>query len=260
MRITYRNKNTKNYWEERWSSIPVDNVPNNELIYPLKYALETVADIQGKILEAGCGAGRVLRYFHNRGYDIVGIDYVDIAVKKVKEFDPSLKVFEGDITKLKFKDKSFRYLLAFGLYHGIQEQLDEAISETFRVLEEGGKVCASFRADNICTQFTDWLQSRGKQDYSANIFHKRNLTRSEFINLFISHGFVVEKIYPVENMPILFKFGVFRHKNHKKINESLARSEGYQLNSFGEFLQRLLMKLFANHFCNLYVLIARRPQ
>ena len=39
----------------------------------------------GSILEAGCGAGRILRYFHDLGYDITGFDFIEVAVEKLKE-------------------------------------------------------------------------------------------------------------------------------------------------------------------------------
>jgi ubiquinone/menaquinone biosynthesis C-methylase UbiE len=66
----------------------------------------------------------------------------------------------GDITDLRFENESFKYILAFGLYHNLEHGLDQSIKETYRVLENGGSVCASFRADNIQTKLTDWLTER----------------------------------------------------------------------------------------------------
>ena len=74
--------------------------------------------------------------------------------------------------------------------------------------------------------------------------------------LFKNHGFEIENIYPVENMPILYKFSLFRAKSHKIFNENIARSEGYRLSRFGQKLQNILMKYFPDQFCNIYVLIA----
>ena len=68
MRITYRDSTVFGYWSNRWESIPADNAMSNIRKYPLKHALETVSSKDGAILEAGCGAGRILRYFHNLGY------------------------------------------------------------------------------------------------------------------------------------------------------------------------------------------------
>jgi SAM-dependent methyltransferase len=262
MRITYRRANNKDYWTKRWDDIPADVPMENASAYPLKYAQLTVKDKDGRILEAGCGAGRILRYYHQRGYNIVGIDFIDIAVRKLNEIDPSLQVEVGDITNLRFPDQSFRHVLAFGLYHNLEHGLDRAISETYRVLQEGGSVCASFRADNIETRLTDWLAERRARSRNANgkprFFHKMNLTRSEYKQLFVRAGFVVEAVFPVENMPVLYKFALFRSAGHRRFDENRARAEGYRLSWFGRRLQNLLLRFFPDQFCNIYVVIARK--
>ncbi|MGD2170996.1 MAG: class I SAM-dependent methyltransferase [Gammaproteobacteria bacterium] len=234
----------------------------NKSAYPLKYSELTVTDRAGKILEAGCGAGRILRYYHNHGYDIVGFDFIDVAIDKLKQADQSLRAEVGDITGLRFEDESFDYVLAFGLYHNLAQGLDEAVAETYRVLTRGGKVCASFRADNIQTRLTDWLTERRRRK-TANLegersFHKMNLTRSEFEQLFKKAGFEIEAVYPVENMPILYKFRLFRATTHKDFDENKARAEGYRLSWFGQRLQNFLMRFFRDQFCNIYVIIARK--
>ncbi|MBI4995406.1 MAG: class I SAM-dependent methyltransferase [Rhodocyclales bacterium] len=262
MRITYRSRGVRDYWATRWADIPADSAMTNVSVYPLKYALQTVDAREGAILEAGCGAGRILRYFHERGYDITGIDYIDVAVNKLREADPTLKVETGDITRLAFADGRFRYVLAFGLYHNLEHGLDAAVAETLRVMAPGGRVCASFRADNIQTRLTDWLADRkarrsGKS--AGTDFHKSNLTRREFESLFARAGFVVESVSPVENMPILYKFAFFRARGHKVFDENMARAEGYRLSAFGQLLQDMLMRFLPDQFCNIYVLIARKP-
>ena len=160
MRITYRWSNNSEYWKKRWDDIPADSPMENTEAYPLKYAQLTLQSRDGKILEAGCGAGRVLRYYADRGYDIVGMDFIEGAIQKLKSIDPALNIEVGDITNLRYADQSFRYVLAFGLYHNLKDNLHRAIDETYRVLKPGGKVCASFRADNLQTLFTDWLTER----------------------------------------------------------------------------------------------------
>ncbi|MDD2892313.1 MAG: class I SAM-dependent methyltransferase [Halothiobacillaceae bacterium] len=262
MRVTYRSLGVKEYWTARWDDIPADAPMANTGVYPLKYAEMTVKDKSGRILEAGCGAGRILRYYHDKGNDIVGIDFIDIAVDKLKKIDSTLKVEVGDITSLRYADGFFRYVLAFGLYHNLENGLDGAIRETYRVLERGGQVCASFRADNIQTRLTDWLADRrakGKGGASnAKAFHKMNLSRSEYEQLFVRAGFEIDFIGPVENMPILYKFAFFRAATHKQFDENKARAEGYRLSWFGQRLQNFLMRFFPDQFCNIYVLIARK--
>ncbi len=262
MRITYRNHDVKEYWTSRWADIPADQPMENKNVYPLKYAEETIKDRNAKVLEAGCGAGRILRYYHNQGVDIVGIDFIKVAIDKLKETKSGLKVEVGDITNLCFDDQSFKYVLAFGLYHNLENGLDQAINETYRILKNGGSVCASFRADNIQTKLTDWLTMRRSKNSNdigrGHIFHKMNLTRREFEQLFEKAGFTIGSVTPVENMPILYKFTFFRAADHKNFNENIARSEGYRLSRFGQWLQNMLMSFFPDQFCNIYVLIGHK--
>jgi ubiquinone/menaquinone biosynthesis C-methylase UbiE len=261
MRITYRWTENKAYWDKRWSVIAVDEPMENDNVYPLKYAKLTVTDKKGKILEAGCGAGRVLRYYHREGYDIIGIDFVEGVIDKLKIRDPTLKVEVGDITCLRFVDASFRYLLAFGLYHNLSLGfIQNALKETYRVLEAGGRICASFRADNIQTRLTDWLAAKKTKAGSnrERHFHKMNLSESEFVKLFCDAGFTVERVYPVENMPLLYKFSFFRSAEHRIFNESLGRKEGYELSRLGKIIQGLFVYFFPKQFCNIFVLIARK--
>lgn len=263
MRITYRNENNKDYWTKRWDEIPADAPMENLGVYPLKYAQMTVKNKQGRILEAGCGAGRILRYYHDRGYDIIGIDFIAVAISKLKEIDPTLQAEVGDITNLRFAGQSFKYVLAFGLYHNLEHGLDKAVQETHRVLEQNGSVCASFRADNIQTRLTDWLADRkaksGGGNNKARAFHKMNLTRSEYEQLFTRAGFAIDFVGPVENMPILYKFRFFRAARHKVFDENRARAEGYRLSWLGHLLQGVMMRWWPDQFCNIYVLIASKP-
>ena len=265
MKATYRHKKNKDYWNDRWSNVSADNPMENPDAYPLKYAELAIRNNKGRILEAGCGAGRLLRYYHDKGYDITGIDFIETAIEKLGEADPTLHVDVGDITSLHFDDGSFKYVLAFGLYHNFENvsDIEKAISETNRVLQNGGRVCASFRADNIQNRINDWLAERGqKKGDTAQIkkkyFHKMNITRNEFLTLFKNARFKTTHFFTVENMPILYKFKFFRASGHKEFNETLGRKEGYRLSPVGSIAQRILIRFFPNQLCNIYVIIAEK--
>jgi hypothetical protein len=123
-------------------------------------------------------------------------------------------------------------------------------------------LCASFRADNLQNRINDFLADHKSRRTASQkkCFHKLNLRSDELSELFKQLGFVVEKVTPVENMPLFYKFKFFRFKTHRNFNESLGRKEGYKLNLIGKFLQGFLFKLFPHEFCNLYVLFARKSK
>ena len=255
MRITYRNEKNTEYWKRRWDNIEVDEPAFEINNYPLRYANLIVKNPNQNILEAGCGAGRLLRFFHNKGYKITGIEFFEDIIEKLKKKDNSLNVKVENILNLNFKDDFFDCVLAFGLYHNFEsENLDRAISETYRVMKKGAKICASFRADNIQELIVDFIRKDKKQENKC--FHKLNLKKREFVSLFEKHNFKVEDIYSVQNMPFLYKFKFFRAKDQKKFNENIARVKGYKLSFFGNLIQNILIKYLPDQFCNVYVLIA----
>ena len=113
MRHTYRYKNNFQYWTDRWEDLEVDSVMSNKDIYPLKYSENLINnDKHNSILEAGCGNGRLLKYYHNNGYDIFGIDFIDSAVKKLKKSDNSLKVEKMSIFNTNFSDNKFNIIIS----------------------------------------------------------------------------------------------------------------------------------------------------
>ena len=94
MRKTYRRQSNKDYWHKRWNDIPADLPMENNEVYPLKYAEITIKNKNGNILEAGCGAGRILRHYHEKNYNIIGIDFIKVAIDKLKAIDNDLNSFE----------------------------------------------------------------------------------------------------------------------------------------------------------------------
>ena len=160
MRITYRNKSVRNYWQQRWDAVSIDDAMENEHTYPLCCALSILSASSketAKILEAGCGTGRILIRLAADGFDVVGIDFIPTAIKKIKERAPSIQAEVGDITKLRFKDNTFSHVLAFGLYHNFDmEMMTAALRETARVMQPNGLICMSFRADNLQNKINDY--------------------------------------------------------------------------------------------------------
>ena len=139
MRETYRSEDNKTYWTKRWDSIDVDEMMENTEEYPLKYTLEAIShkNENQKILEAGCGAGRILSYLYNKNYNVVGIEFIDSAVKKIKIKNPKQQVYTMDILKTNFNDEEFDTILAFGLYHNFQlENFKKSLIETKRILKK----------------------------------------------------------------------------------------------------------------------------
>jgi SAM-dependent methyltransferase len=265
MRVTKRRSDVKDYWVNRWENTPADDSMRNPDVYPLKYA-ELVAKLgRGRILEAGCGAGRILRFFHEGGWDIVGMDFAENAVAKLREADPSLQVEVGDITALDYPDESFDYVMAFGLFHNLEHDRPEAVTEALRVLRPGGWLCASFRADSVHNLLIDTrasfrrLFSGGGGGGGPKVFHKVYLTRAECTALASSAGFDVREVHAAVNMPLWYRWRLLRSPAQRDFDEKQGRADGYALSSTGSAAQRILTRIAPDQSSNVFVVMATKP-
>lgn len=104
---------------------------------------------EGKIVDAGCGFGKWVMYLHRRGYDIRGIDNNELAVSKLKEFDPLIRVELGDILNMNCADGSFDAYISMGVIEHFEEGPQTALREAYRVLKSGGLVFVSVPTMNV---------------------------------------------------------------------------------------------------------------
>ena len=87
----------------------------------------------------------------------------------------------------KYNSCSFDCILAFGLYHNLEEDgLTTAIKETARIMKDNARLCASFRADNFQNRINDFMADRKCESNKdkGKSFHKLNLKPSELISFF----------------------------------------------------------------------------
>lgn len=95
-----------------------------------------------KVLEEGCGTGRLLLELKQAGYDITGFDFTPRHINLIKKQDDSVKVFLGDWHDIKMENENFDtvYSLGRNILHdySIVDQM-QLFREAARVLKKGGK-------------------------------------------------------------------------------------------------------------------------
>jgi len=261
MKKIFRDKENSDYWEDRWANSGVDGDGfKNKDIYPIKYA-ELAISKNDKILEAGCGAGRVYFHYKNNGFDIDGIEYSKNAVQNILAKDSKATVIEGSITKLPYAENSFDTVLAFGLYHNIEDEdeLQRAFDETYRVLKKGGKLVASVRFDSLENNIVEKIMKKRSNGKKFDKFHRCHFSLDD-MRKFLGEGMEIQDVYYARNVSFLFKYDFFRTSELKSSTflESSARSTGFKLNYFGTILDAFLHKFFPKQFSNLLVLIVEK--
>jgi SAM-dependent methyltransferase len=256
MRKTFREKKSPEYWISRWNQIPVDAPAEGHDRYPLLYANMVVRDGDGEVLELGCGAGRLLRYYQAKGTNIVGVDNVAPVIAKLQACDPQLRVVHADARTLPFETGRFTTVLCFGVYHSLEDDVPAAMSETFRVLRPGGRLCAEFRSDSLHNRMIDYYKGRGTH---ATEFHKWNYRRQDARAMLRQAGFVIESEYAALNMPLLYHLPFLRHASQRHSDEHSARISGYRLRPWLQSLHSIGLRLVPGLLANEYVFVCRKP-
>lgn len=102
-----------------------------------------------RVLELGCGTGRLLIPLARAGVDMTGLDLSDAMLARAKararRLSPSKRplILRGDIRELPFEDRSFGLVMApYGMLQSVMNDRDLAavLRECARVLRPGGRL------------------------------------------------------------------------------------------------------------------------
>jgi 2-polyprenyl-3-methyl-5-hydroxy-6-metoxy-1,4-benzoquinol methylase len=101
------------------------------------------------IIDAGCGFGKWVIYLKQRGHRVVGLDNNELAISKLKRYDPSLEVGMGNILEIQYADNFFDAYISMGVVEHFQEGPAEVLREAHRVLKPGGLIFVSVPTVNV---------------------------------------------------------------------------------------------------------------
>ena len=105
----------------------------------LKLFEKYVADGE-KILDAGCGNGRLLDFFKGREIDYIGIDNSEKLVEIARNKYPQVKFQVADVLQLPFPDNYFNKIFSIAVFHHIpsKELRLQFLKEAKRALRPEG--------------------------------------------------------------------------------------------------------------------------
>lgn len=93
-----------------------------------------------RVLDAGCGNGRLLDLLKDKKIDYIGIDFSDKLVELAKKKYPDDKFLNADTLNLPFSDNNFDKVFSIAVLHTIPsvELREKALLELKRVLKPKG--------------------------------------------------------------------------------------------------------------------------
>ncbi len=105
-----------------------------------------------KLLDAGCGSGRWLRWFQDLGLkQLFGVDIRDQEINEAQKLNPSINFYNASISSLPFEDNYFDFIILSEVYSSILDDrlIEDSAKELFRILAPGGAI---FFNDNTKTK------------------------------------------------------------------------------------------------------------
>ena len=181
---------------------------------------ETVFAKPGRLLDLGCGTGRLCVHFAGKGFDCVGVDLSPEMLAQAKanatNAEVSVELLESNLVDLSgVPDVSFDYAACLfstlGMIRGAENR-EAALRAAFRVLKLGGKLV--LHVHNCWFHRLGWSRILGQfgrtqlgtatagdvtmpQSYGGAALTLHHFTQREVCKLLAKTGFRVHRVEPI---------------------------------------------------------------
>ena len=143
------------------------------------------------VLDVGCGPGLFLKLAHEIGCNCSGIDLSQQAVSMAQSYVPESDIRLGNAENLPFLDNSFDVVVCLGALERFVN-LEEALAQQLRVAKKNSLFCFLVRNSNSFLWFFN-MKILKRQNRAG---HQNAKSLDQWINLFESNEFTIEKIFP----------------------------------------------------------------
>ena len=114
-------------------------------------------DEGARILDLGCGAGRVAQRLAGR-FDVVGVDVSEAQLRLARSNAPAATFVHGDFVRLDFPDRTFDAVIAlYSLVHVPRGEHAPLLARILRWLKPGGLFLASVSHVGGPDRTEEWL-------------------------------------------------------------------------------------------------------
>ncbi len=158
----------------------------------------------GRLIDLGCGTGRLCRQFAAKGFECVGVDLSDEMLAKAREINPGTTFVTANLVDLApIADESCDYAACLfstlGMVRG-PDHRRSAVRSAYRVLKPGGRFVVHVhnrgfhRLGRRRFRTGDITMSQAYGGAPLTLYHFRKV---EIVELLRNAGFVVRELRPV---------------------------------------------------------------
>ncbi len=195
--VYYRQAANVDYWDKVWQNQFSANNYQKARQGDLGLYEQVVSRYlprQGRILEAGCGAGHVVLALRQRGYNIQGVDWAETTVTMVKRLWPNLPLYVGDVRHLAVNDGTYTACISLGVAEHFQTGPEPILLEAHRILTPGGWLIISVPFFNALRRLKAKLGLYGGP-VNGRQFYQYAFSTSEFTAIVEKCGFEIIAIH-----------------------------------------------------------------
>lgn len=105
----------------------------------------------GRSLDVGCGTGTTAIFLAQRGWDAVGVDFVQNAIRKARrkasrapDMKGSVEFFVADVTRLTFLQDPFDLVTDVGTFHALNQEGQHLLAQHLARLTRPGALYALY--------------------------------------------------------------------------------------------------------------------
>jgi len=125
-----------------------------------------------RVLDAGCGAGRMLPYLAARGCDPEGVDLSAEMIRRARQDHPTFRTRVGSLTHLDYPEHTFDGVFSwYSTIHNPDEDLDGMLAGMRRAVRPEGYILVAFQTGEGMRPLGASFRSRGF-DIVMNRYHR----------------------------------------------------------------------------------------
>lgn len=202
---------TRQSWEGIWQSASVEaeiEVMEQRRTYETLGVYPGYLPKEGIILEAGCGLATVIMKLRGMGFNMIGLDYAEHALRTARAYDPSLKLQAGDVHALPYRSESLHGYLSFGVLEHFEHGVGPALREANRVLVQGGIMVLTIPYPNVVHKVVNFKRRlRGQGQRAHDDFFETTYTQHQLVAEFEKAGFEPLLVRPTSHSFTLWGLG-----------------------------------------------------